>query len=248
MDLTKEHRRAKEHSSKIFIVGAGPGTPDFITPIARKTVNNAHLLIGSKRVLDLFTREIRGEVLPLTASNINNALKRAIEVAKKGKLVVMLSTGDPCIFGLLKPVLKIKEDVKVEVIPGISSIQTCIARLCLCWDDIDFLISFHEGTSPEKEKKLIEAIKEGKNVILLPDSKSSSPSKILDFLLKRGFDEDLPLAVCERLTYPEEKIVKGTLGSLSRLSFDPLCVMVIGKVILKQNSESGLKVNEYVGI
>ncbi|MCP8304762.1 MAG: precorrin-6y C5,15-methyltransferase (decarboxylating) subunit CbiE [archaeon] len=220
-------------TSKILIVGAGPGAPDFITPAARKAVQNAHLLIGSKRVLDLFSREIRGEMLPLTANNINETLKRAMKVAKTGKSVVILSTGDPCIFGLLKPVLKIKEDVDVEVIPGISSIQACMARLCLCWDNIDLLISFHEGTSPEKEKRLIEAVKEGKNVMLLPDSKSFSPNKILEFLLKQGIDGSLPVAICERLTYPEEKIVKGTLKSLSRPGFNPLCVMMIGKATLK---------------
>ena len=232
LDLMGNLKRTKEHTGKIFIVGAGPGTPDFITPIARKTVQNAHLIIGSKRVLNMLesSSEIKGEVLLLNASNIHSTLKFGIEVAKSGKSVVILSTGDPCIFGLLKPVLKIKEDVEIEVIPGISSIQTCLARLCLCWDDIGLLISFHEETSPEKKKRLIKAVKEGKNIVLLPGPKSFPPNKILNFLLAQGFDEELPVAICERLTYLEEKIVKGTLKSLSRLSFDPLSVMVIEKL------------------
>ena len=230
MDLITDMERTKEHTKKIFIVGAGPGTPDFITPIARRTVQNAQLLIGSKRVLDMLSSEIRGDVLPLDVSNIYSALKKGIEAAKSGRSVVILSTGDPCIFGLLKPVLKIKDDVEVKVIPGISSIQTCLARLCLSWDDIGLLISFHEEISPEKKERLIEAVREGKNIVLLPGSKSFHPNKILEFLLEQGVDRALPATICEKLTYPEEKIVKGTLESLSKFSFDPLCVMVIEKL------------------
>ena len=216
-----------QHMAKINLVGIGPGSPDYITPIARKAVQNAHLVIGAKRALSLFLGDIKGEALPLTAKNMNEAIKYAFESSKMGKTVAMLSTGDPGFSGLLRPVLKnITEDVEVDVIPGISSIQVCAARLRLCWDEIS-LFSFHEGTSHEKMMKLAEAVKEGKDVMLLPDPKSFPPHEIARFLINNEIDKETLVIVCENLTLPNERIVIATLKRMLELDFDPLCIMVV---------------------
>ncbi len=219
------------YMDKIYVIGVGPGSPDYITPMARKAVQNAHLVIGAERALSLFLGDIKGEALPLTGKNVGEGLKYAIESAKMGKTVAVLSTGDPGFSGLLRPVLNnITEDVKVDVIPGISSIQICAARLHICWDEID-LFSFHEGASHEKMMKLTEAVKEGRNVMLLPDPKSFPPNEIAKFLINNEISKETPVVICENLTLPNEKIIMGTLESVLKLNFGPLCVMVIGGVI-----------------
>lgn len=110
--------------AKINIVGIGPGSPDYITPITRKTVQNAQVLIGAERALRLFLGEIKGETLTLTAKNATEALKYAVESSEKGKTVALLSTGDPGFSGLLGTFLNniTGKGVEVEVVPGISSI------------------------------------------------------------------------------------------------------------------------------
>ncbi len=209
------------------MIGVGPGSPDYITPIARKVVQNAHLIIGSKRALSLFLEDIKGDILSLTSESIGEAIDYAVESAKIGKIVAILSTGDPGFAGLLRPVLnKTTDSVDVEVIPGISSIQICAARLNMCWDETD-LFSFHEGVSYEKKMKLVKAVKEKRDIILLPDPKSFPPKEIARFLINNGISEETTAIVCENLTLPNEKIIIGNLKKILNLDFGPLCVMVV---------------------
>ena len=213
---------------KISIVGAGPGSADYVTPIAKRTVKNAQLVVGAERALTLFRDDIKGETLKITAGNMNEALKRAVEYAEKGRTVVLLSTGDPGFSGLLRTFRNAvgEKDVEVNVVPGISAVQTCAARLCISWDET-CLMSFHEGTSPEKKKKLSEAVKNGNDVMLLPDPKSFAPSHIAKFLIGEGVAGDTPVIVCENLTLDGERVASSTLRGISEASFASLSVMVI---------------------
>jgi cobalt-precorrin-7 (C5)-methyltransferase len=210
------------------VVGAGPGSPEYITPVAKKTVQNAETVIGAKRALDLFRDYLKGEALPLTAQNLKELLKHAVESAEAGKNVVILSTGDPGFSGLLRSLEKIAEkDVEVDVIPGVSSIQVCAARLRLSWDT-SRLFTFHGGANTTEKKELAETVKKGIRVFLLPDNNSFSPPEIANFLIDQGVDRETPVGICENLTLSNERTVTSTLGDVLQQKFDPLCVMTIG--------------------
>jgi cobalt-precorrin-7 (C5)-methyltransferase len=214
--------------AKITIVGAGPGSPDYVTPIARKTVRSAALVVGAERVLSLFKDDIKGETLKLTAKNLNDALRQCAEYAKRGKSVALLSTGDPGFAGLLRTFRNATEgkNVEVEVVPGVSSLQACAAKLAMTWDEVD-LFSFHDGTSLEKKKQLLGAVKNGKDVMLLPNPKAFVPRDIANFLIDRGISADTPTVVCENLTLNNEQVKNSTLKGILGMTFDSLCVMVI---------------------
>ena len=215
--------------AKINIVGVGPGSPDYVTPAARKVVQQAKVVIGAQRSLNLFPVEIKGETLVLTAKNLDDALRQAAESAKKGKSVALLSTGDPGFSGLLHTVLEsglVAADA-INVIPGISSIQACAARLTLSWDDA-CLFSFHEGNVSNKEKQeLLLAVRGGHTVMLLPDSRVFSIGEIASFLIKAGLDRKTPVYICENLTLDDEKVTSSNLEQVSQQAFSSLCVMVI---------------------
>ena len=221
--------------AKLSVVGIGPGSLDYVTPAARQAVQDADVVIGAERSLSLFREDIRSEAVALTAKNVNEILQYAAESAKKGKTVALLSTGDPGFSGLLRSISKYIEekDVEVNVIPGVSSIQACAARLCMCWDEMS-LFSFHKGTTAEKKAQLLKAVKEGKDIMLLPDPKAFPPRVIARFLINSGLDKDTPVFVCERLTLSDERIVESTLERAATLDFNVLCVMVI-KVNQKGN-------------
>jgi len=214
--------------AKISIIGVGPGSPDYITPIARKKVQKAQLIIGAERALSLFKGDINGEEIKLTAKNLNKALTHAIEAAETGKSVALLSTGDPGFSGLLKTFLKASNgrNVEIDVTPGVSSIQVCAARLQLGWDEAK-LFSFHDGVNAREKEELAEAIAKGENVMLLPDPKAFSPSDVAKFLIGKGVAEDTSAFVCENLTLEDERVVAGTLGGIVGKSYGSLCVMVI---------------------
>ena len=214
--------------AKIIIVGAGPGSPDYVTPIAKKTVRNAEMVIGAERALDLFSGDVKGEALKITAKNMNETLNKAVVLAQKGKSIVILSTGDPGFSGLLRTVSRVAKgkSVEVEVVPGISSVQVCAARLSMPWDELS-LFSFHDGVGAEKKAKLFDVVKDGRDALLLPDPKNFSPAQAAKFLIESGVDAATPVFVCENLTLSDERIVNSTLCAVARSSFSPLCVMVI---------------------
>ena len=215
--------------AKLNIVGVGPGSPDYVTPAARKTVQEAQVIIGAERSLNLFKAEIHGETMTLTAKNLNAALKYAVESAEKGKNVALLSTGDPGFSGLLKSVLnsKLVRAVELNVVPGVSSIQACAARLGISWDEA-CLFTFHEGNVREEKKtELATCLKGGRDAMLLPDSRAFPPKEIAGFLIKAGLERKIAVFVCENLTLSDEKVTASSLEEVCKLDFPSLCVMVI---------------------
>ena len=215
--------------AKLNIVGVGPGSPDYVTPAARKTVQEAQVIIGAERSLNLFKEEIHGETMELTAKNLKASLNYAVESAEKGKNVALLSTGDPGFSGLLKSVLnsKLVRAVEVNVVPGVSSIQACAARLGISWDEA-CLFTFHEGNvSEEKKTELATCLKNGRDAMLIPDSRAFPPKEIAGYLIKAGLDRKTAVFICENLTLSDEKVTASTLEEVCKLDFPSLCVMVI---------------------
>jgi cobalt-precorrin-7 (C5)-methyltransferase len=214
---------------KLNIVGVGPGGADYVTPTARKTVSEAQIVIGAQRSLDIFKSVIHGEALPLTAKNLNDLFKHAVEETKKGKKVAILSTGDPGFSGLLKSVLNTKliTASEINVVPGISSVQACAAKLGLSWDEA-CLFTFHQGNiSAEKKAELSSCLKAGRNVMLLPDVKNFSPKEIAVYLIKSGFSPKIPVFICKNLTLSDELVTESSLEGISAAEFSGLIVMVI---------------------
>ncbi|MCX8177211.1 MAG: precorrin-6y C5,15-methyltransferase (decarboxylating) subunit CbiE [Candidatus Bathyarchaeota archaeon] len=213
--------------AKIHIVGAGPGSPEYVTPIARKIVQKAQLVIGSERILELFRSDIKGEALALTAKNFKQIIRYAVECAGKGVNVALISTGDPGFAGLLGTVAKsVDKDIDLEVTPGISAVQVCAARLRISWDDA-VLISFHEGADEHGKRRLLEAVKSGKTIIILPDPKCFTPKDIAQYLISHGANGETPVFICENLTLEDEKVSRGTLRKVPLQGQGTLCVMAI---------------------
>ncbi|MCL2691291.1 MAG: precorrin-6y C5,15-methyltransferase (decarboxylating) subunit CbiE [Candidatus Bathyarchaeota archaeon] len=214
---------------KLDIVGIGPGSVEYVTPIVRKIVSEAQIVIGAQRCLNLFSQDIHGESYTLTAKNLKELLKFAVESTKEGKQVTILSTGDPGFSGLLKTVLNTNliSASEVNVVPGISAIQTCAAKLGLSWDEA-CLFTFHQGSIDIAKKiELTTYLKMGRNIILLPDAKTFSPKEIATYLIESGFNPNMSVFICENLTLNDERVTKSSLEGVLVADFGALCVMVI---------------------
>jgi len=205
--------------SKLYVVGIGPGSVDYLTFKSKKIVDSIDILIGSKRALDLFPGS-EAEKIQLDAVNMKSQLKLAVSRVIRGKSVALLSTGDPGFSGILKPILELSNDVEIEVVPGISSLQLCAAKLQIPWDNTNLITLHGKGLSNE----LLEVIDNGKPIIILPNFKVD---EVIRFLIDNGVDEDRQAAVCEKLGYPDERIVKKSLKDLLVEKFSYMCVIVV---------------------
>ncbi len=138
-------------AKKVFLVGAGPGSKEYVTLAAKKAVRKATLVIGAQRALELFKEDIKGETCILRAQNLDEVLQRTLASAQEERPVALLSTGDPTFFGLLRPLLQRSPvDLEIELVPGISSIQVCAARLKICLDEVEYA-DFHGQPVRQKE-------------------------------------------------------------------------------------------------
>jgi cobalt-precorrin-7 (C5)-methyltransferase len=210
--------------SKLYIAGIGPGSEDFVTPATQKAVASAEITIGSKRALDLFPEA--NEVVQLNVKDVQEKLEMAVDLAHSGTSVCVLSTGDPGFSGVLKPIKRIikekelEKNINLEVIPGISSLQLCAARQEISWDEAD-LMTFH---GRENSLEVIDILDNGRPTIALP---SKSTKDMAQFLLDNGVDPQRKVAIGERLSYPDEKMVTSTLEEVAQSDFTYMCVMVI---------------------
>ena len=205
--------------SKLYVIGIGPGLKEYITFKAQKRADSSDVLVGSRRALELFP-ENEGEKLELDAQNMEKMLKLSISYVSNGKSVAILSTGDPGFSGVLKPILNLKEDIDIEVIPGISSIQLCAAKLQIPWDDADLITLHGKGISTD----LLDLLGNGKPTIIFPNFKVNELAR---FLLDNGVDSETEVAICEKLSYTDERIGKMSLEDVLKEDFSYMCVMVI---------------------
>ena len=209
--------------SKIHIVGIGPGSEGYLTKKAIETVENADIVVGSIRAIELF--ENVENKLPFNVKNLMEKLKEGVDLAIEGKNVAILSTGDPGFSGVLNSVLKIANEKdfskeNIEVIPGISSLQLAASKNHLQWDDCN-VVTFH---GRENVSDILKIINNGQTTIALPSRKVKDMAK---FLLDNGLSPSREVTVCERLSYPDEKIVHSTLGEVAESEFTYMCIMIL---------------------
>jgi cobalt-precorrin-7 (C5)-methyltransferase len=205
--------------SKLYLVGIGPGSKEYLTFEAVNVVENSEIVVGSKRALELFS-DNDAEKIELDAHNMGEIFSLAVSKACEGKIVSILSTGDPGFSGVLKPIKKLAGNLKFEVIPGISSVQICAAKLQIPWDEANILTMHGKGISDG----LIPLLLNGKPTLILPNK---TIEETVNHLLKNGIDPDRKAAVCENISYENEKIIITSLKKLLNEKFGYMCVLVV---------------------
>ncbi len=126
---------------KILIVGCGPGSPEFVTPMAVAACRRADVLLGAKRILDLF--EDTGEERIDFTTDIKAAIKD-VETRRTNQTVAVLVSGDPGLYSLGSIMVKHFGREACTIIPGISSVQLAFARIGLDWADACILSAHHK--------------------------------------------------------------------------------------------------------
>ncbi len=202
----------------MIVAGIGPGNPDFVLPAAFHAIRLAKVLVGGSRALADFavegqcTMTIRGDI-PAVLSFIDEKLR--------DQDVVVMVSGDPGYFSLLDALRRSYDEEVLQVIPGISSVQFAFARLALPWHDASFL-SFH-GRRPSDEEL---SYRPGRVLGIITD-KAYSSRTIPKLLMELGWPKGAKTAICARLSYDDERIVRTTLGGAISEREETHCVVVV---------------------
>lgn len=206
--------------NKMNIVGIGPGDKEYLTLGAIETIESSDVLVGSQRSLDLFDY-VDAKLVLLEPRDIPKTVKMAVSYLDDGFKVSVLSTGDPGFSGMLKTVQKLSPKTKVNVIPGISSVQLAAAKVQIPWDTAN-LITIHGGKEPTDD--LLEKLDDTKPNIVLPNRHIS---ELAEYLIDHGYSPEHDITICEKLSYPDEQIVQVTLGEAKNMDFGYMCVVII---------------------
>jgi cobalt-precorrin-7 (C5)-methyltransferase len=221
---------------KVFAVGVGPGSKNYVTETVRKTVENADVIVGYKYTLEAISDLIRDKKTHvITMADQEQTYQNVKNELGDGNLVVPF-TGDVN-FSESEVVDRLVEIFgDVELVPGISSIQVAASKAQVPIDKSK-VITMHVTTSIEEKKlELQKAIIDKQSVILIPrpwpkdPQKHFMPSEVAFYLKKNGFDTSkISVHVFESLTNGKEQTFSGFVSELEGKEFSDLSVMVVSQ-------------------
>lgn len=190
----------------ITVVGAGPGSPEYLAPIGQKAIDEAEIIAAGAEWLARLTGHPAEK---MEISPIDVFIER-LKTEGNTKRIVVLVSGDPGLYSLLHVIKREAPELSLEVVPGISAAQVLFARLALDWSDVDF-VSLH-GRPIDKLNGFID---HGAKLCVFTDN-VNTPAQVGLAVLARGLDGRAVVGEC--LTGPRESITKLTIAELAEFN------------------------------
>lgn len=207
----------------IYFIGAGPGAADLITVKGRDLLERADVVIyAGSLVSKEHLQYCRPDVQVYNSANMT--LEDVMEImtmeACMGKLVVRLHTGDPSIYGAIREQMVELDRVGLpyEVVPGVSSFTGAAAAInrefTLPGVTQTVILTRVEGRTPVPETEDLEKLASvGASMAIFLSI--SMIDKVVE-KLKNGYKRNVPVAVVERATWEDQRIIIGTLNDIAQ--------------------------------
>ncbi|MDO8427438.1 MAG: precorrin-3B C(17)-methyltransferase [Deltaproteobacteria bacterium] len=240
MEKENKIRTHNDSSGKgrLYIVGIGPGGPLHLTQRAKEALKDADLIAGYKRYIGLIAPLIEGkEVFSNGMTEEATRCRFAIDAARTGKKVAVISSGDSGIYGmagLILELLKGNSDIEVEVIPGVPAFVAASSLLgAPLMHDFASISLSDLLTDWVKIEERVEAAAKADFVIILYNPKSSKRveglKKALD-IIRRHRGGKTPVGFVRNATREGEEAIATTLGDFDRLfqKTDMLSIIIVG--------------------
>lgn len=217
-----------------MVVGLGPGDRECMTPQAVQAVRESDVVVGYKTYLDLVPDLLENkEVISSGMRKEVDRAKRALELAGQGKVVSVVSSGDPGVYGMAGIVLEIAQGrVPVEIIPGVTAATAAAAALGAPLVNDFAVISLSDLLTPWKKMvERIEAAALGDFVIVLYNPKSKGrPDNIKTAreVILWHRHPDTPVGIVRRAKRGKEERVITTLRNMLEYDIDMLTTVIVG--------------------
>ena len=206
---------------KVFAIGVGPGSPDYVTETVRKIIVGADVIVGYEYTLKTISNLIQDKKVHTITMGDQEKTYQQIKKDLGDRVLVVPFTGDVNFSEseVVDRLIEIFGDV--EIVPGISSVQVAASKAKVPIDKSK-VITMHVTTSIEEKKlELQKALIDGCNVILVPrpwpknPKKHFMPSEIAKYLKQSGLDTSkMKVHVFEALTTEGETGFEGVVEQL----------------------------------
>jgi uroporphyrin-III C-methyltransferase / precorrin-2 dehydrogenase / sirohydrochlorin ferrochelatase len=233
---------------EVYLVGAGPGDPDLLTFKALRLIQQADVVLYdrlvSKGVMELVRRDSEiiyvgkkgGSDKSTRQADINDQL---VTLAKSGKRVCRLKGGDPFIFGRGgEEIESLSENgIPFQVVPGITAASGCSSYAGIPLTHRDYSQSCRFVTAHLKNGTTNlpwdEFIIDQQTIVFY--MALSGANYICEKLMEHGMDKDMPIAIIEKGTMPEQKVYISSLTELPNLiakeDIHAPTLMIVGEVV-----------------
>lgn len=206
--------------NKIFFIGAGPGDPELITLKGRRLLDEADVIIYAGSLVNAALLEgVKADIYDSAGMTLDDTNELIRESHNRGKLVVRLHTGDTSFYSAISEQIEKLRGLNIpyEVVPGVSSAMAGAALLGqeLTIPEISQTVIFTrvEGRTPVPEKEGLKKLaKHGTSMVIFLSV--GMMEKVRDELLN-GYAENTPVVVIEKATWPDQRIVRGTLKDIA---------------------------------
>ena len=240
--LAIDRKYLRNEEGFIEIVGAGPGNPDLVSVKGRKMLERADLILyaGSLVPRELTLCAKPGAVVRSSAGmNLEEQCALMKEFYDKGKFIVRLHTGDPCIFGAIQEQMAFfdQHGMHYHITPGISSFLAAAAELRSQFTIPErtqtIILTRGEGRTPMPEKEQLHLLARSQSTMCIFLSAAIVDDVQRELLME--YPEDTPVAACYHLTWPDQRIYRGVLKDLAKIVHDNnltlTTMLVVGEAI-----------------
>lgn len=228
-------------SGKISLVGIGPGSHDHMTQRALAAITEADVVVGYSTYIKLVADLLEGkEVIRKGMTEELDRAVNALERAREGKKVALISSGDAGVYGMAGPTYEVlfqagwtpDSDIAVEVVPGASAINACAALVGAPLTHDFCSISLSDLLTPWPViARRLDAVAAADFVVALYNPKSGRRTQQIvqaQQLFLRHRRADTPVAVVKSAYRRRERIEFTTLAHMSECDIGMLTTVLIG--------------------
>lgn len=206
----------------VYFVGAGPGSADLITVRGRDIITKADVVIYAGSLVSkehlTFCKE-DAEIHNSASMTLENVIEVMKKASDENKIIVRLHTGDPSIYGAIKEQMDEldKFNINYEVVPGVSSFTAAAAAIkkefTLPSVTQTVILTRVEGRTPVPEGENLEKLASIGASMAIFLSISMIEKVVAN--LRNGYKRNVPIAVVERATWEDERVIFGTLDDIA---------------------------------
>ena len=224
-----------------MLVGLGPGSQDHLTARARAAIAEADTVIGYVTYIRLVADLVEGK--EVIKKSMTEELDRAIEAldrARQGKKVALVSSGDAGVYGMAGPTFEVlfqagwtpDSSIEVEIIPGASALNTCAALVGAPLTHDFCAISLSDLLTPWPTiARRLDAVAYADFVVALYNPKSGRRTgQIVEAqtIFLRHRDPQTPVAIVKSAYRPKQRVVFTTLEKMAEAEIGMLSTVLIG--------------------
>ncbi|WP_055482066.1 precorrin-2 C(20)-methyltransferase [Sphaerimonospora mesophila] len=251
-DRSAERTFAPEPASvasagEVSVVGLGPAGRPWLTPEAQEALAAATDLVGYGPYVDRVAPNPRQRRHRTDNRAEAERARHALELAREGARVAVVSSGDPGVFAMASAVLEAAADfpdVPVRIVPGLTAAQAVAGRVGAPLGHDYCVLSLSDLLKPwEVVADRLTAAARADLVLALYNPASRSRTWQLaaarDLLLEHR-DAATPVVIGRDVGGDEESVTVTTLGELDPAQVDMRCLLIIGSSTTRVTGDGGV--------